>query len=308
MTYGRIALYSMLVSWGTSALVRSKIKYRPWKYIHYLSYPTLLFALLHVPDVGGSYNYRGIQFFWWMFIVVSILGVVLRARHLIGFGKLSYEVVSNVALTSERWLIRLRPQGKAITVRPGQYIYLQPRLTREEHPFSVLDYNDTSGELVVGYKVFGAFTRKLTKRASGDYVLVDGPYGVFTSELDQEQQEPVFIAGGIGITPFVRRARDSDKALLIYANQTASTAVLRDTLKNALGERMVEVYSHEQGEARPGIEYGFLTADIIRRYVTNPSTRHFYICGPKIMMKIARNTLTGLGVPESQIHMEEFSF
>jgi DMSO/TMAO reductase YedYZ heme-binding membrane subunit len=43
ITLGRFALVLTLIVWITSAIVRSKIKWRPWKYIHLLSYPILFF-------------------------------------------------------------------------------------------------------------------------------------------------------------------------------------------------------------------------------------------------------------------------
>jgi hypothetical protein len=45
VTYGRLAFCSLLIIWISSAFLREKVKYRPWLYIHYISY-AIIFAYL----------------------------------------------------------------------------------------------------------------------------------------------------------------------------------------------------------------------------------------------------------------------
>ncbi len=238
VTFGRIALISLLVVWFTSAIVRSKIAYRPWKYVHYLAYIALPASFLHAPDIGSSFGNTAIKIYWYSFIAVFVIFTILRARHLFGFGKLQYEVVSNKQVADKVYLLKLKPQNKAIIANLGQYIYLQTKLIGEEHPFSVLKINQKTGELMVGYKVFGKFTQKLSKVKPGANLNVDGPYGVFTKEVNApKNKSAVFIAGGIGVTPFVSYVLDSNyrqNKTLIYANQKQDTAAFDAVLQKKL--------------------------------------------------------------------------
>jgi predicted ferric reductase len=51
---GQIPFWLLLIVWLTSAIVRDRIAFRPWRYIHWLAYICVTFALLHVPDLGSQ--------------------------------------------------------------------------------------------------------------------------------------------------------------------------------------------------------------------------------------------------------------
>jgi predicted ferric reductase len=314
VTFGRLAFLALLIIWFTSAIVKSKIAYRPWKYIHYLAYPILLASFLHVPDVGSSFDGRAIQFFWYSFILISVVCVILRARHLFGFGKLSYDVVGIKELTEEVSLLRLRPTRQGVEIRTGQYIYIQRSLMGEEHPFTVLDHDQKTGEIVIAFKLFGAFTKKLAKIGLDESLLIDGPYGIFTQERLVDPLKPaVYIAGGIGITPFVKHslAQSAHLQKMFYANQTRHSAVFREVLKQHLGKNFVDIFSREKPKDNNNsaeFETGYLRKELLEKHIPQPAKYDYFICGPKGMMDAAKESLLELKVPKKQIHIEEFSF
>lgn len=312
VTYGRFAFLGLIIIWLTSALVRGMISYRPWKYIHYISYPILLFSLLHVPSIGTSFSERGIMFFWYMFVTTSIVALVLRMRHIFGFGKLLYEVIDNKMLTGEVGVIRLRVRGQRLSIRTGQYVYVQMTLYGEEHPFTVLDHDETRGELMIAYKVFSSYSHKMTTLERGELLYIDGPYGDFTRELSPANKRPaVYIAGGIGITPFVKHALNQrNDHMLFYANQTKQTSVFRDVLQASLGNRYIDVFSREPRSVSntENCEVGHINSKIIAKYIRNPNSYDYFICGPQGMIDSAVEALRYLGVKEKYIHAEEFGF
>lgn len=309
VTFGRLALGGLLVIWVTSFIARSKIAYRPWKYIHYVAYPVLVAALLHVPEVGHSYKDVAVQFFWWLFVLTTIVCFVLRARHLFGFGKVSYHIVGKKQLSPQVWMYTFKPNEKTLVPMLGQYIYLQRSLVSEEHPFSVLDFSKKTGEFSVAFKVFGKYTKKLLELKEGDTVLVDGPYGVFTNEIAASaSRKSVFIAGGIGITPFVRNilSRPKESSMLFYANQSRHTAIFADVLKHHLDTNFVDAYSKD---ATTHHKPKFITYDVLKAHLKGDiHALKFYICGPKGMMKSVRESLLQLGAKDNNIHIEDFEF
>ncbi|HUC90035.1 MAG TPA: ferredoxin reductase family protein [Patescibacteria group bacterium] len=311
VTYGRLAFIGLGIIWISSAILRSKIAYRPWKYLHYIAYPVLIFALLHVPAIGPSYNRPLVRFYWLLFVVTTLVCLALRARHLFGYGKLSYELSSKKQVADNIWMLRMKPLQKSIDIRAGQYVYLQRSLLSEEHPFTVLDSSSKTGDLAVAIKVFGKFTQKLVSKPIGSTVLIDGPYGVFTKEIDVSPSTPVvYIAGGIGVTPFVRHILTSPRAsqFMFYVNQTSQSGAFRDELKAYLGDRFVDVLSRESGADQPGIAYGRISEQIVKQYLSRPEQYGYFICGPQPMINAAKVILENIGVPKRQVHSEEFSF
>ncbi len=312
ITYGRLALYVIVIIWVTSVIARGSIKYRPWKYVHYLAYVILPLMFLHVPDTGTSYKNTVIQFYWYSFVVVFLVFLALRARHVFGYGKLGYNIISQKQITDDTLLLKLSPVYTGLTIKPGQFIYIQRSLFSEEHPFSVVDSNPKTNEILVAYKTFGKYTKKLAKMQAGDQVLIDGPYGVFTRELHIEpNQSVVFVAGGIGITPFIKYILDKPAVYdykLFYANKTKQTAVFRLLLQQKLGTDYIDILSGDKSPASTNDERGFISVDILSKYLSDPRLYHYYICGPQAMMDSTVQVLAELGVPSQNIHLEKFSF
>jgi predicted ferric reductase len=305
LVFGRTALFLLLIVWITSAIVRKKIAYRPWKYIHYLVYITLPFLVLHIRS-GSNFSLEAARVYWYISTMILLVFVCLRMRHLFGYGKIRALVHSIRHVEESVVELQLQiPDG--LQVKKGQYVYLTLSLLSEEHPFSVVGIN---GELLaVTFKTFGPYTRKLAQLRAGDHVYVDGPYGVFTSSITKNQ-DVVFIAGGIGITPFVSHilSRDPSKTWLLYANRIKKSAVYRSELTRALSSNYVDVLSAEtEPPVEWGDERGFISFNIIKKYVPDVQNKSFYICGPPIMMKQVKKALLQNGVSQSSIHTEEFS-
>jgi predicted ferric reductase len=301
VAFGRFALWILATIWITSALVRGLIRYRPWKFIHYLSYPMMVLAFLHAPEVGHSFSNPGIQFFWFSFLVVFFIAVVLRLRILFGFGVQVYKIDQQKNLADQIFMLKLSPQQKAIQAKLGQFVYIRSGLFGESHPFSIVDINPNTGDLIISYKVFGRFTKNLTKFQAGKNIYVDGSYGVFTAEVD-EKLPVVFIAGGIGITPFIGHLMSRanfEKTFLFYSVRNKQQAVFSSLAGKKLGSNFVLVDT-EQNQT--------INSEMIKNTVVNINDFEWFICGPQPMMDHVEKVLLSLGVSSKKIHFEKFSF
>ena len=233
VTLGRISLMLVLVIWLTSAVLRSRIAFRPWRYIHLLVYVSLPFAFLHVPDVGSQYmSLTSVKLYLYGLAVVYGVFSLLKLRGMLNLDKVRYRVVTQKQIVSDDpsiSLIQLRPVDHAQSLKPacGQYVYLKDGFISEEHPFSVLDCDEQTGDITIAYRTFGRFTRELATRTSGDAVYLGGPYGEFTKEITEDTAPAVFIAGGIGVTPMVRHLMNGNQReqWLFYANRTHQSAM-----------------------------------------------------------------------------------
>lgn len=310
VSYGRLAFYILIIIWVTSAVIKGKIAYRPWKYLHHIAYLALPLALLHIPTVGTAFRSGELapQIYFFVILGIYILFSILNYRQFFGYGKLGMTIVSNTPATNDVMVLRLSTEGdKRLDSAKGQFLYLQMRLFGEAHPFSILRYDAASGDVLVGYKKFGRFTRKLSTLSAGSRIWIDGPYGVFTREIEKApEDEAVFIAGGIGITPFVDHVlKGTGNQWLFYANQTAASAAFTPALAQKLGDHYVPIYSNDTVD---GAESGFMRAEIITKYIDSPVSKRYFICGPPKMMEITKHMLIGMNVPADRIHSEDFSF
>lgn len=313
VTLGRTAFYIIILVWLTSKVVRKQLGFRAWKYLHYFAYVALPFALLHVPELGSQYiAHLPVKIYFWM--IVGALGVftLFRLGGWLNLDRRNYQIISHTRLTQDDFMMVLRPLGKKhIAPRIGQYVYLKKGILSEDHPFSVTYYDITTGDITLTYRVFGSFTKYLTYLPAGNKASLMGPFGAFTADLLGNNQQPaVYLAGGVGITPFVQRIIDESATraqILFAANRTHSSAVLVPMLKNILGDRMVAIYSREEPYDESE-EYGHINEDIILRHVPSPLAFMYYICGPQEFVKECRRVLKAIGVPNEQVAEEEFSW
>lgn len=315
VTLGRIGFWVLLLTWVTSALLRDRIAFRPWKYLHYLAYLCIPFALLHVPDVGSYYmQHTVVKGYYFVLVVAFLCALAIRLRGFFNLDKTAYEVVSHTQLGDGDYALNLRPLHKhRLAPRRGQYIYLKLGLLSEDHPFSVLQYDEQSGDIAVGYRVFGSFTRFVSTIKKGARVYLGGPFGSFMSQYDTDDRPSVFLAGGIGITPFIDQmihGYGKREQWLFAANRSRSTSVLVPQVTPYIAQgRLVSVYNNEPSPLQTGEENGFITADLLRKYLGDDLTRYsFYLCGPPPMMKAMTALLSNLNISPSQVKSEKFGW
>jgi ferredoxin-NADP reductase len=128
----------------------------------------------------------------------------------------------------------------------------------------------------------------------------------------------VFVAGGIGITPFrsILEDREGGKApgsiLLLYSNRRPQDAAFLQELRQ-LSEgrgrfRMIATITEPDfAESSWDGETGRIDAELIEKAVRQPAGADFYIAGPPGMVEAMQNLVQGAGVPAKQIHAEQFA-
>jgi ferredoxin-NADP reductase len=161
-----------------------------------------------------------------------------------------------------------------------------------------------------------AFKRALAALPAGAAAGIEGPSGSFTLHGDASRPA-VFIAGGIGITPFmsiVRQAaqdRPARRLLLLYANHRPEDAAWLEELQ-ALERgwpdfRLLPVMTamNRSSQSWSGLA-GRIDADMLKSVGANLSRPVYYAAGAPGMVAAMRAVLNDCGVEDDDIRSEDF--
>lgn len=146
------------------------------------------------------------------------------------------------------------------------------------------------------------FKQTLEKLKPGDLVDVKGPDGDFT--LTEPDKDYVFIAGGIGITPFrsiLKQLGHEGKNFnveLLYANKT-DEFVFKEELEKIAGE-------HPSFKIKYIISPQHVDEDYIKQNVQDYKNKTFYVSGPEAMVESLFEMLKGMGIAEENIKTDYF--
>lgn len=151
----------------------------------------------------------------------------------------------------------------------------------------------------------------------GTVLQVRAPSGQFIFAPDPITP-PVFIAGGIGVTPIFAMLksaladRPDQSAHLFYGVRNGQDHAFKSVLNQLARAHprfdMHVLYSDPGSLDAIGQDYdlqGFISLDLLKQVL--PHERHaFYLCGPDPMMKALIPALKAWGVEDADIHRESF--
>lgn len=309
---GWAALLVMMIFLAPSFSFFGEPDYQHWKWLHRLAGVAVILALAHAFPLAQAIPHPWDFIIWLSLTALAVAAVAYRwlfSRHL--GGRHSYQVTTVEPVAKDVVEISLQARERPLHYRAGQFIYLTPyddQLPagyREEHPYTISS-SPHEPQLRVAVKDLGDGSRALQRLRVGSEVQVEGPYGAFfASEYDEDSE--LWIAGGIGITPFLGRARylqqnmDEVDVCLIYCVQDESRALFAAELESIArqlpGFQVHFHYFYQQGP----LSWPFLEGRCHRI-----AQRGVYICGPEGLMTLARKLVAGHGVPAKRIHTEEF--
>jgi len=161
-----------------------------------------------------------------------------------------------------------------------------------------------------------AFKRVLKAAPAGTAVRIDGPNGEMVLH-DDPARPAVFLAGGIGITPFLSIARDAANRVLplrlylFYSNRrpedAAFLAELQDMGQSNGNFRLIATMTEPQKSAQPWTgERGFIGRELLERHLPGLAGPIYYLAGPPAMTMAMQQMLEGIGVGGDAMRSEEF--
>lgn len=200
---------------------------------------------------------------------------------------------------------------------PGQYliVYLNGQSGPEGRAYTI---SSIPGDklLAITVKKMGRFSAALCELKIGTAIVLEGPTGYFYP--DEKSGELVFLAAGIGITPFLSiiRTHSKDKLLkdkkisLFYSNKTKEDTAFFDEL-NKLSEsnkKLKLFYYLTRQKIKDGRIKEFNRIDIksIKSKLKHLEDKDYFICGSIKFVSDMRRAILDGGVSELKIHTEAF--
>jgi NAD(P)H-flavin reductase len=238
---------------------------------------------------------------------------------------------------------------------PGQFVFLRLRapgpargIAAGFRPLSIAGIGQGEGRLSFLVKGYGAWSLSLfdalpsfpkekkqagpgrvptdssngqgTRLAPPWFVDLDGPHGKFTlrdgTPRGCEAGPLVFIAGGIGIAPFLAMAEDVASAgakrrlLILWAAGTREDLAGLDGLivlaKANPAIRTIPILAHDPlWEGRKGHVDAAALRDLAGAELTDPAAS-FWLCAPKALRELVLKALKAQGVPRRRVRVENF--
>jgi predicted ferric reductase len=203
--------------------------------------------------------------------------------------------------------LALRPVGHPMHFVPGQFamVFLESANGWRRHPFTISGAS-AGGVLRFTIKALGDDTSTLADvLRPGMPAIVGGPHGRFLRSRGTARQ--VWIAGGIGVTPFLSWLRSLDQHPLtarvdfFYSTQGPAPFAAEITAIASAHDNL-RVHLHDS------VSSGLLTADEVLTAVSGEDPRDLsvFLCGPAPMVDSFVGRFRAVGVSSRNIHREHF--
>jgi predicted ferric reductase len=307
ITWGIISLLLMIILICLTFYI--KIKYHIWKMSHKFMTVAFFFAILHVFFISSDVSRNNLLNYYILSFAFVGLSVSIYQAFLSKFlsKKFKYRVKGLTELNEDVIEIEMEPLEKKIPFNSGQFaffVFLSEGVTSESHPFSISS-SILENNLKITVKNLGDYTGRLKNLKIGDNVLIEGPYGNFSNNIVQGKKQ-IWIAGGIGITPFLSMARSLDNKYdvdLYYSVKEEREAVYLNSL-----QEISQKNNNFKFNLWNTKDKGYINGGLISNMSSGLDSKDIFLCGPKLFMESLKDQFVSLGVDIKKIHYENFSF
>ncbi len=235
--------------------------------------------------------------------------------------KLFLTLTEKIQVATDVYDFRFR-SDRPMKFRPGQYLEWT---LGHDHPDSrgnrrylTIATSPTEQEIGIGVKFYdksSTFKKKLLAMEPGDAIIASQLAGDFVLPNDAKKKL-VFVAGGIGITPFRSMIKylidknESRSIVVLYANKKPGDIAYKEVFDEAEQKLGIKTFYALSDVASVPANWdgytGYITEEMILRDVPDYADRIFYVSGPHSMILAFEETLRRMGIPKSQIITDFF--
>lgn len=309
LNFGLLALLLMMSLLTVTFFARWRYKFL--RFAHQILGVAFFFGALHAFFIPSDLS-NNLTLKYYIFSLCFVAIILYAYRSLFGavlVKKFTYRVDEVNNLGGGITEVVMSTTEKKMHYTPGQFIFVSFRdggIDKEVHPFSISS-SPTDDKLRITVKALGDWTTELKNLNIGSAAEIEGPFGSF-SYLKAKHQKQVWIAGGIGVTPFINMARNlrvnHRPGLQIDFYYTTKNdqemvyrAELEETVADCPGLRFIPYISDR---------FGFLSSKVIQDISGDLTQTDIFVCGPPPMMRSLKAQFIAANIPKSLIHTEEF--
>lgn len=274
-TAGEISLYGLLLLLVIT--VATFIPYHLWKWTHrFIGVFFVLSAFHYLFILKPFANIDPLGLYMLLVCVIGLIayGYTSAPRR---FRPARAYSVHGLEPQGNALSVKLVPEGRPIKHRAGQFAFVSfPDLgMNEPHPFTISSAPTDDGDIRMTIAPLGDYTIRLMSRLEvGASARVEGPFGDFGPSRGAQ----VWIAAGIGITPFAAMAKaletDNGPVTLIYSVRDQSTAAHLGELRDAEAAGKIDLILRETTRD------GRLTPSDVAEIANGVDGKDFLYCGP----------------------------
>lgn len=285
------------------------VPYRFWRRVHRVM-PVLYLALaLHaIVLFPASLWAQPVGAILAVAVALGIYGSVVSLFGEIGKGRRMHGRVREVREAGDVLSVRCAIDSGWREAKPGQFAFVTFDAAEGAHPFTISSVDARQRVLGFEIKALGDYTARLRRRLRVEMpVRVEGPYGQFDFRRGRAAARQVWVAGGIGITPFLAwleslardpstaphadfhycvRNRDTDAFVARVESLCARVPSVRLTVHSDDRDPALHARMLCEGGAGEPIEVWF--------------------CGPGRFAEALREGLSKLGLRDVRFHQEAF--
>ena len=226
-----------------------------------------------------------------------------------------YRIASVETVGDDIRIFRMEPvQGEMLAFTAGHFVFLhvldESGGTVVKRPYSIASEPDVPYLEFCIKLIGGELTGRLEKMGEGSVVGIEGPFGNFTYD---DQPNAAFIAGGVGIAPFisilrhVTRKKLKGRFMLFYSSRRRDTIVYREELARLEKEnpsiKVAITLTREEPAGWKG-ECGRIDEEMVDKYAANPTDFDWWLCGPMAMIRAMKDCLVKKGLDPKRIKIE----
>jgi predicted ferric reductase len=298
-----------------------RLRFAVWRLTHLLLGIAMIltgYSILISSETFDTFKIPGLRIFLFVLYglgTAAFIWAALVSRFL--EPKREYEITDAIHHeAADAVELRARPVGKPINFTAGQFVAvdllddrLQVKRAFEGHPFSIIT---APGEEEIGLVVQarGKHTRRIQDLAREDEAraLIHSPHGRFAI-LRPQQAKQLWVAGGVGVTPFLSMAAELAAHPERYSDREVTLVLVVDRLEQAYAVDRLRRYE----ERFPGLKVhvweagtrGRPTGEALLELMDGaPRDFAVMLCGPEGMVDTLEHQLHAAGVPHAQIRWQ----
>lgn len=213
-------------------------------------------------------------------------------------------------------------RGADFDFKAGQYIEMtlaikNPDERGNSHPFTISSSPLKKDYMTITTRIIqSSFKKTLANLSTGEMVKISGPHGNFVL-CEQEENQRIFMAGGIGITPshsiisYIDEKKLNIPITLFVSFSTMEDVIFYDELmevskRNKNIKVIYTITRPEESREKWTGETGRISKDLIVKYTDNPLNSVYYVSGPPQMVEAMVSIAEELNVPKERIRKENF--